>query len=496
MTLKKQLGSSTAWMSLAASANSVISFIIFIVLSRILMPSDIGLVAFALIIVELGKIIVNAGFSQAVVQKTEWDDKYASTCFYLNIVFSILVTLVVVFVAAPLSGKHYEPQAELIVKILSIIFFIEGLKAVHEGKLKREFAFKIIAIRTILSGLIPGAVGIYMALNDFGVWALVAQQLLNQIVVTILTLSTAKWMPSLTFSVMHAKQLLNFASPLMLSQLISNLSSKIVELLIGVIIGPAALGFYRVGGRALYILQDIVLKPFEHTALSALSRINGITLQAAGTVRMMRLSSYLTFPIFFGAAAVGPEFITLAFGEKWQESGNIMTVLAMGIAPLVIVLHVNAALTASGNSRVVMSLAGIALIVNCVLGVITVPFGLMAAAWGFTIRSYLMAGINLYYFRTIFGTQLTHLMRSLVPSFLASVFMFFIVLASKELFGTEFIPALRIVLLCLIGGISYGLLMALAFRAETKNFLKESLDIAPAKIKPYITTVQRLLKLT
>ena len=496
MTLKKRLGSSTVWMSLAASGNSVVSFIIFIVLSRILTPSDIGLVAFALIVVEIGKIIVNAGFSQAVVQKPEWDDVYASTCFYLNIIFSIVVTLVVIFIAAPLIGIHYQAEAESIVKVLSIIFFIEGLKAVHEGKLKREFAFKVIAIRTILAGLIPGAVGIYLALNGFGVWALVWQQLLNQLVITLLTLSTAKWMPQWVFSIEQAKILLRFSAPLMLSQLISNVSSKIFELLVGILIGPAALGFYRVGGRALYILQDIVLKPFEHTALSALSRINGLIPQAQATVRMIRISSYLIFPIFFGAAAIAPEFITFAFGEKWAASGNVMTILAIGIAPLIISLHVNALLMASGHSRYVLILALSALFINCFVGALTVPFGLNATAIGFTLRSYLIIFLHLFIFKHVYRDSFMHMLKTLSPTFIASSLMFAIVTISKPLLEDHLMTIFYILILCVIGAMTYALQMVILFRKETKNFFTEGIEIAPDKLKPVIRAVQRIVKLT
>lgn len=496
MTLKKRLGSSTAWMSLAASGNSAISFIIFIVLSRILMPSDIGLVAFALIVVEIGKIIVNAGFAQAVVQKKQWDEVYASTCFYLNILFSVIVTLVVIFIVAPLVGRYYQLEAVPLVKILSIIFFMEGLKAVHEGKLKREFAFKVIAVRTIAAGLIPGAVGIYLALHDFGVWALVWQQLLSQFVLTALTLLTAKWMPQIVFSFAQARQLLKFSSPLMLSQLISNISSKIFELLIGIMIGPAALGFYRVGGRALYILQDILLKPFEHTALSALSRIDGLAPQAQATVRMMRMGAYLIFPIFFGAAAVATEFIVFAFGQKWAASGEVMAILAIGIAPMVVSLHVDAALTASNHSRFVMLLAAIALIVNCILGWLTVPFGLIAAAAGYALRSYIITIFSLFCFRRILGIGLKQMLKILAPSFLASVCMLAAVCLSKSLFAGHLPALLEIIVFCAIGAITYLLLMVFVFRRETKHFFDESVDLAPPKLKPYIGAIRRLLHLT
>ena len=105
MELKKRLGNSTAWMSLAASGNSVVSFVIFIVLSRILAPEEIGLVAFAWLFIEIGKIIVNAGFPHAIIQNSRWDETYASTCFYLNLTFAALITLLVFFFGAPLAAS-------------------------------------------------------------------------------------------------------------------------------------------------------------------------------------------------------------------------------------------------------------------------------------------------------------------------------------------------------------------------------------------------------
>lgn len=495
MALKKNLGRSTVWMSVAASGNSVVSFIIFIVLSRILSPEQIGLVAFALILVEIGKIIVNAGFPQAIVQYKVWDQSYASTCFYLNLIFALLITLITFFIGAPLASTYYQPEAGPILQVLSAIFFIEGLKAVHEGKLKREFVFRVIALRTVVGGLASGAVGIYLAIKGFGVWALVWQQLVNHSIVTIFTITSAKWGPSLSFSFTHFKQLMKFSSPLMLAQLIGNVSSKIFELLIGIIIGPAALGFFRVGGRALFILQDIVLRPFEHTALSALSRLAERAQQAAATLRLIRMSAYLIFPIFFGAAAVGPEFIILAFGEKWTTSGNLMIILALGSAPMVIGYQINAALTASGNSRLIMVLAAMGFVINCSIAASAVPFGLFAAAVGFAVRTYLTIFFNMYFFRKVFDVKIRQVLKTVAPSFLASVIMFASVMAIKYALGDRLPVSLMLILVGILGIIIYSLLMVTIFRAESRNFFIESIDLLPGKLKPVVVRVQRLLRL-
>ena len=496
MNIKSQLGKGTAWMSLAASGNSAISFVIFIVLSRLLSPAEIGLVAFALIIVELGKIIVNGGFSQAVVQKAEWDNNYASTCFYLNLFFSIAVALIVVGVIAPLVARYYQVEAGTILNVLSVIFFLEGTKAVHEGKLKRDFAFKIIAIRTILAGLIPGAIGIFLAYRGYGVWALVAQQILNQIVVTILTLFTAKWMPSLTFSKDFARQILKFSSPLMLAQFIGNASSKIFELMIGIMIGPAALGFYRVGGRALYILQDILLKPFEHTALSALARVEGKANQGKAAVRMIRFGAFLIFPLFFGAAAIAPAFIVFAFGIKWEMSGEIMTILSFGIAPFVIGLHINAALTASGHSKMVMTIAAVSFAINCCLGLIFVPYGLVIAAWAFSFRGFIINCMGIFWFKKAFDVPISQIPKAVAPSLIASLLMFVAIHFATPLLANTIPALLNIAILCALGGLIYIFVMLVVFKSATGVIFTEAEDIAPQKFKPILISLRKGMRLT
>src|SRR5690606_1551376 len=164
------------------------------------------------------------------------------------------------------------------------------------------------------------------------------------------------------------------------------------------------------GGRALFILQDIVVKPFELTLLPALARLNDRHQQAAAAMRVIRICAYFTFPIFFGAAAIGSEFIRFTFTDKWALSGDVMTLLALGIVPMVIGYQVNSALTASGNSREVMSISTIVFILNLTLGLLLVPYGLLAAAAGFALRNYLTIFAYLYYFKKVFKVNILHVL--------------------------------------------------------------------------------------
>ena len=495
MSLKNNFSKSSFWMSTAASGNSIISFVIFIILSRLLAPEEIGLVAFSLIVVEIGKVVVNAGFTQAIVRHPEWDERYAATCFYLNLLLATLVTATAVWIIAPLTAHYYDQRADLLVQVLSIIFLLEGAKAIHEGKLKREFNFRAIAIRTITSSLVSGLVGVILAFLGYGVWALVWQQLINQFLITTITWKTAHWIPGWHFSRAYIRSLVGFSLPLTLAQLVSNLAAKIYEVLIGLLIGPAALGFYRVGGRVLFIMQEIVIKPIEQALLPALARLKERDARAQATLRVMRVSAYFTFPIFFGAAAIGPEFIELAFTNKWEQSGQVMTWLAIGMAPMVISALVNSAMTTSGHTNHVMMIANIVFFLNCALGFLLVPYGIVAAAAGYALRAYLSIIFNMLFFKRIFKVDVLDQLKTIFPTFCAAVLMFASVQVFKLILPEHLAAGIRLLLLAALGGVMYILIMSCLFRSETKYFLDESAIIAPTKAKPIIEKLIQLLRL-
>lgn len=493
MAMKQRLGRSTVWMSVGATGTAITSFVVFVIISRVLSPEEIGLVAFTLILIDIGKLIANAGLSKAIVQVPACTERFASTCFYLNLFLSVTTALAFYFIGVPLVEAFYDPVAGPILQVLCLMLFFEGIKAVHEGKLKRQFAFRAIAGRTILSSLVSGVLGVYLVLNGFGVWALVTQQVANMGLIAITTIILARWRPQLSFSIPEGRKLFRFASPLLAAQLMGAVSAKIYELLVGIIIGPAALGLLKVAGRALYILQDVVIKPFEHTLLSALSRLPDTALMAEATLRVIRMSACITFPIFFGAAAIAPDFVVLVFGQKWQSSGQLMTLLALGIPPMVVGFHLREALIAGGHSRLVMRLAGIMLVVNSALGLSVVTLGLTAAAIGFSARNYVELAIYLSLFRRVFGEGPSRVFTKVIPSLIAATIMMIAVMAVGASLPEALPRYLRVPALTLIGMISYLLLMLTVFKQETGNLLNEGTDMLPSKMKPLAHRVRRLL---
>jgi O-antigen/teichoic acid export membrane protein len=495
MSLKRQLSSSTAWMSLAASGMSLVSFLVFIIISRILSPNEIGLVVFAILVVEVGKILVNGGITFAIVQRKEWDDLYASTCFYITLCYGLILASLVFFVGVKLARTFYDPAAAPILQVLSVIFIFEAVQVVHEGILRRALRFKVIALRSIVASGISGVVGVTLALYGYGIWALVAQQLTGQFLITLVTLVIARWQPSLHFSLACAREIMHFSTPMVLANFISTLCNTLLEFMVGIILGPIALGIYRIAGRALFILQDIIIRPMEQTIFPTLSRLNEKHARTDASLRIMRMSSFLVVPIFFGTAAVAAEFIELIFGEKWQASGVLMGLLAIGSAPVMIRLQINAAINAQGKPQWVMLSNLTMLCLALVIGYFTIPLGLNYAASAYITINYMMCLISILLFCRVFECRLLTIFHMLWPSYLSSGLMLVVCLLVREKLPAEWPSTLKIIAICTTGGMVYLLLSLLVFRRETKNFLHEGLSIAPAKFSPLLIRLQGWLRL-
>jgi len=495
MSLRKSFGESTAWMSLAASGMSLVSFLVFIIISRILSPNEIGLVVLAILVVETGKTIVNGGITFGIVQRKEWDNNYASTCFFITLMYGTLLAGLVFFAGAKLAHDFYDTAAAPILQVLSVIFIIEAIQVVHEGKLRRELRFKVIALRSIMASSISGVIGVTLALQGYGVWALVVQQLTGQVLITLVTFIYAHWWPRLHFSLTLAREALRFSSPMMLANFISTLSNTLLDFMVGIILGPIALGIYRIAGRALFILQDIIIRPMEQTIFPTLSRLNKKFARGKATLRVIRISNFLIVPIFFGTAAIAAEFIELIFGEQWRASGALMSMLAIGSTPLMIRLQINAALNAQGNPTWVMLSNLFTLVITFVIGYYVIPHGLNYAAIAYITINYVMGAISLVIFCRVFECRLLEIINVLWPSYLASGIMLAVCLFVKGELPTALPDTLQIIVICITGGVVYLLLGLLVFRQETKNFLHEGLGFAPAKFSPWLIRLQGWLRL-
>jgi PST family polysaccharide transporter len=468
-SIKGQFASSSLWFVLGRGSSNFVSFLVFALLARLLGPTDFGLVAFAALFIDLTRSLALAGFPQALVQRTSWDDDVASNAFWANFALALALATMVGAAFAPLMATYYDPKLMWVLPALSLTLLIDAVRAPHEAKLQREFDYKSLAKRTLFATVAGGVVGVALAFYGFGVWALVVNRLTSSAVQTVVIWTATRWVPRLRLSWAMVKPLLSFGLHLSGATILNQLNIRVAELTVGSFLGPAQVGFYRIGTRAIGMINDVVIEPMNQTALSALARVNERGSVADAYLRITKACAALSFPIYYGAAVVAPDFIHICFGEKWETSGDIMSVLALLGGANTLNNFSVPALTAVGKTRLVFITNLVSLVTSVVIALVVVRFGVVAVAIGFTVRAYLTVPFVLWMLRRGISLEPSRALLGLFPPFAAATVMALLLLLIERLWLTQLDAFWRLAIVVPLGAAFYACALFLFGR----GFLRE-----------------------
>lgn len=489
MSIKRSLAISSGWTVAASVFDNLSMFVIFLVLARMLTPEQFGIVAFATIFVEIGRTVVNAGIADALVQRGEWDGALASTAFWTNLGFGVALCGTLAFVAAPLAGTYYDPTFGWVLAALSLDLLIEGSTAVHVAKLRREFKYKAIATRGMSARLLSGAIGIALAYAGAGVWALVVSKLIASSATSVILWRAADFRPRFTFALDHVRSFRRFASHQLASQLIGQGNAQVGGLVIGWFLGPAAIAQYRVGSRALSMIVGLVITPLQSTAMSAFSRVqdreNGI---ASAYLRITRACALLACPMFFGLAAVAPDFMTVVFGAKWRLSSAILVALALVVGPATLNYFQGPALSSAGRSGLNFWATLVGFLGNLVAALIAVPFGVVAVAASYTIRAHLTTPLSLRFVTRGIGVSPWAAIANIAPAYLCAALMCVILTLARLELLRDWAALPRLAVCVAAGPVLYLGAMWLFARGTLRANLSEIAPLVPAQVRRYLPT--------
>jgi PST family polysaccharide transporter len=465
--------SSSLWWIAGTGATMTSSFIVFALMARFLRPVEFGLVAFAALFIELARGLMYGGIPEALVQRKQWDDTTASTAFWMNLASGIAFAMAVAAIAAPLAYLYGSPDLAEIFLFLSTSLVLDSLRGTHEAKLRRDFGYKVLAIRTVVASTISGIVGVTMAFAGFGVWALVTQRLTASALQAIAVLWTVPWRPKLVFSSSQCRSLFEFGINMMGSRFLGELNSRVASLIIGIVLGPVALAFFRVGARALRFLIALTIKPLQITALSAFSRLKDAPAIGSAYVRLTRATAFVSFPVFLGAAAVAPDFIVVCFGRQWAESGPIMAILALVVVPATLLHFAPPALAALGRTRLVLLSSFATLVLNAIAAVVTVSFGIVAVAAGQAVRAHITAPFALSILRRGVGIPIRQSLRAIVEPAIAAGLMAATIVVARLYAFEDLSPFPRLLICVVLAAIVYACLLLAVAREYTIETLLE-----------------------
>jgi len=395
MNVKQKAAKGVFWSVIQQWGSEGISFITFIILSRLLGPEAFGLVALASVFTAFVQVFVNQGFASAIVQRPKLDPEHLDTAFWVSIINGTVLTIGGIVFSGVVAAMFKEPRLEPILKWLSFGFFLSALSSIQNALLRRNLAFKSLAIRSLVATAVGGVVGISMALANFGVWSLVGQNLAYATAGVIVLWWASDWYPGFHFSKDHFKELFSFGIAIVGDQILNFLMKRMDDFLIGYYLGPTLLGYYTIGYRILLVITSVVTGIINSVAYPAFSRIQedkNRMLRAFYSVT--QYTSLLSFPVFAGIAVLAPELITVLFGSEWAPSIPVMRVLAL-IGILQSLLFFNDSLIkASGKPAWQLGIMFLNSVCNVIGFYIAVRWGIVAVAASFVIVSYSLAPIS------------------------------------------------------------------------------------------------------
>jgi O-antigen/teichoic acid export membrane protein len=307
------------------------------VLAALLGPHAFGVVSMALVVVIFMQVFVEQGMSTAVVQRGELKRAHLDAAFWMTVVWCLLLAAAVVSLSGWWAGVNDEPELTDVMRVLAILLPIWGLSVVQTAVLQRKMEFKRLAVRTSVAAILGAAIGVTLAVLGFGVWSLVAQELVTAVVSLALLWALSGWLPRLRFSRSHARDLLSFSIYAFLGNLGSFIGRRSDVLMIGLFMGPTVVGIYRLADRTVDGIVAVTTRPVQLVSLPHFSRLQGdrrALQDAVGSV--LRLTSLTNVPTLLILVACA-DFLIPLMGDRWAAGATALKLLALvGVAKAVI----------------------------------------------------------------------------------------------------------------------------------------------------------------
>lgn len=425
---KKKVVSSLFWKFAERIGAQGVNLIVSIVLARILLPEDYGIVALVTIFITISNVFIESGLPTALIQKKDADDLDFSSVFYCNIVISIIL-YIIIFLLSPLVAKFYNnQQLVLVLRVLSISVIIAGLKSVQNAYVSKKMIFKKFFVCTSIGTIGSAFVGIWMAYGGYGVWSLITQQLFNTIVDTIMLWVTVKWRPILKFSFVRLKELYKFGWKILCSGLIEAIYNELYGLAIGKIYASEQLAYYNRGNQFPKLITDNVNGSISSVMLPALSneQVNNDKLKSM-LRSAIKTCSFILFPLLFGLAAVAEPVIKILLTEKWLPAVPLMQLLCFSYVLWPIHTINLQAISAMGRSDIFLKLEVIKKAIGIVALVISIPFGIEFMVIMKIVTSIISTFINSSPNKRLLGYSYKEQIKDILPALILSTIMAIIV---------------------------------------------------------------------
>lgn len=469
--MNNSLVNSLVWKLLERFGVQGISFIIQIILARILSPDDYGVLSVMIIFTTLANVFIQTGFNTALIQNKDVTEEDYSSVFWISIIMAFLI-YVLLFVIAPIIADFYDmPTIVKPFRVLSLVLFPGSLNSIQLAKVSKELDFKQVFRSNIGAILVSGLLGIILAYLGWGVWALVLQYLSNVIIACIVMHFTVGWTPKLAYNFKRVKSLLSFGWKILLSSLIDALYQDLSSLVIGKKYSSSMLGFYNRGKQFPQFFIGAINGAVQSVMLPAMARKQDDRRHVKTLMRKsIMLSSFIIFPIMAGLAGIADSLVALLLTEKWLISVPFLQIFCFSLAFYPVHSCNLQAINAMGRSDIFLKLEIIKKVLGIILLMISILFFSSPIAIAFTgvITSVIGCFINAYPNKILIDYSYYEQFKDIIPSLGLSLIMFFCILPLKLLN----LPIAIILLSQIAAGILVYFILSILFRVRAFKIIK------------------------
>lgn len=417
-SLKKKTVQGTFWSAVDSISSQGVTFLVGLVLARLLTPHEYGLIGYIMILVAVFNSIVDSGFSNALIRKKDAGQTDYSTAFFFNLAVSVVLMAAMYMLAVPFSRFFREPQLIPLVRVMSVIIIINALALVQRTRLVKNVDFKTQTKASLISSLTSAGVGLGMAFGGLGVWSLAGQQISRQLVNTVCLWILNRWTPSREFSRSSFREMFGFGWKLLVSGLIDTVWREISQLVIGKCYSTETLGQYTRGKQFSDIFSSNMTSIVQRVSYPVLSSVQDERERMReGYRRIIRITMLASFMLLFGLAAVAESLVVVLIGPQWREAAHYLQILCFSacLYPLH-AINLNM-LQVQGRSDLFLKLEIVKKIIAIGPLLLGIFIGIDWMLWGWVITGIISYWLNARYSGTFIGYPIKAQIKDILPSF-------------------------------------------------------------------------------
>ena len=420
-SLKHKAIHGVGWSFIDNIASSGITFLVGLVLARLLPPKEYGIMAMIAVFIAVSNSIIDSGFSNALIRKTRIERVDYNTVFYFNLTVSILIYTLLYLAAPAISVFFKESVLVEIIRILGLVLIINAFSVIPRTQFVRDVNFKTQTKVSLISSISSGVFGIGMALGGMGVWSLVGQQLSRQFLNTLFLWIYSKWYPVWEFSRKSFKELFEFGSKLLLSGLLDTIYKNIYYIIIGRFYTSAQLGQYTRADQFNMIFSSNLTSVVQRVSYPVLSSIQEEPERLREAYqKVIKITMLITFACMLGLAAVAKPLILILIGEKWLPAVYFLQIICFsGMLYPLHAINLNI-LQVKGRSDLFLKLEIIKKIIAVGPIVVGVVYGIEYMLWGGVLTSFIAYFLNSYYSANLMNYPTSEQIKDILPTFLTS----------------------------------------------------------------------------